>query len=151
MCDMLADAGWPINRFDFGGKAGNSSVYYNRGCEIWMKLSRAIEKGEIVLIHDPTLISQLPPVKFSTTLKAGPGWSPRTICGPVGSNPPTGLTRWPGVLPLAPLLSPNSSARPTIPGNSWTNTTQVCRTTSDLEAVKRLLFRNLSEDFLVIK
>ena len=69
MCDMLADAGWPINRFDFGGKAGNSQVYYNRGCEIWMKLSRSIEKGEIVLIHDPTLISQLTTRKIFYDLK----------------------------------------------------------------------------------
>jgi hypothetical protein len=69
MCDMLSDAGWPINRFDFGGKAGNSAVYYNRGCEIWMKLSRMIEKGEIVLIHDPTLISQLTTRKIFYDLK----------------------------------------------------------------------------------
>lgn len=59
MCDMLADAGWSINRFDFGGKAGNSQIYYNKGCEIWMRLSRMVEKGEIVLINDPTLIGQL--------------------------------------------------------------------------------------------
>ena len=69
MCDMLADAGWPINRFDFGGKASNSAVYYNRGCEIWMKLSRSIEKGEIVLIHDPALISQLTTRKIFYDLK----------------------------------------------------------------------------------
>ena len=59
MCDMLADAGWSINRFDFGGKASRSDVYYNKGAEIWGKLARQIEKGEIVLINDPTLISQL--------------------------------------------------------------------------------------------
>jgi phage terminase large subunit len=59
MCDMLADAGWSINRFDFGGKASRHDVYYNRGAEIWGKLARMIEKGEIVLINDPTLISQL--------------------------------------------------------------------------------------------
>jgi hypothetical protein len=59
MCDMLQSAGWPINRFDFGAKAGRSDVYFNRSAEIWMKLSRSIEKGEIVLINDPTLISQL--------------------------------------------------------------------------------------------
>jgi len=69
MCDMLADAGWPINRFDFGGKAGNSAVYYNRGMEIWGKLSRMIEKGEVVLINDPTLISQLTTRKIFYDLK----------------------------------------------------------------------------------
>jgi phage terminase large subunit len=69
MCDMLADAGWAINRFDFGGKASNSAVYYNRGMEIWGKLSRMIEKGEIVLINDPTLISQLTTRKIFYDLK----------------------------------------------------------------------------------
>ena len=69
MCDMLNDAGWSINRFDFGGKASNSAIYYNRGCEIWMKLSRSIEKGEVVLINDPTLISQLTTRKIFYDMK----------------------------------------------------------------------------------
>jgi phage terminase large subunit len=69
MCDMLADAGWAINRFDFGARASNSAVYYNRGMEIWGKLSRMIEKGEVVLINDPTLISQLTTRKIFYDLK----------------------------------------------------------------------------------
>lgn len=69
MCDMLADAGWPINRFDFGGKASRGDVYYNRGAEIWGRLARSIEKGEIVLISDPTLIGQLTTRKIVYDLK----------------------------------------------------------------------------------
>jgi phage terminase large subunit len=59
MCDMLRDAGWAINRFDFGAKARNDQLYANIGTEVWGKLARQIDKGEIVLINDPTLISQL--------------------------------------------------------------------------------------------
>lgn len=59
MCDMLRDAGWGINRFDFGGKAYNEKVYFNRGMEIWANLSKSIEKREVVLINDPALVNQL--------------------------------------------------------------------------------------------
>ena len=59
MCDMLADAGWPINRFDFGAGASRSDVFVSRGAEIWHTLARRVAKGEIVLINDPTLVSQL--------------------------------------------------------------------------------------------
>ena len=69
MCDMLADAGWSINRFEFGAKSSRPDVYYNRGAEIWGRLGRAIEKGELVLINDPTLISQLTTRKIFYDLK----------------------------------------------------------------------------------
>ena len=59
MCDMLADAGWAINRFDFGAGASRSDVFVSRGAEIWHALARRVAKGEIVLINDPTLVSQL--------------------------------------------------------------------------------------------
>lgn len=58
-CDMLQAAGWAINRFDFGAKAHNEQVYFNRGCEIWGNFARSIERGELSLINDPTLVSQL--------------------------------------------------------------------------------------------
>jgi phage terminase large subunit len=64
MCDMLDAAGWPINRFDFGAHAHNEAVYVSRGAEIWDMLSMRVKKGEIVLINDPTLISQLTTRKF---------------------------------------------------------------------------------------
>lgn len=59
MCDTLAAAGWPINRFDFGSAAHNTDVYVSRGAEIWDDLSTRVKRGEVVLINDPTLISQL--------------------------------------------------------------------------------------------
>jgi hypothetical protein len=59
MCDMLDAAGWSINRFDFGAKAHNEALYVSRGAELWDMLAMRVKKGEIVLINDPTLISQL--------------------------------------------------------------------------------------------
>jgi phage terminase large subunit len=59
MCDMLAEAGWPINRFQFGGKPNQDQLFKDRGTEIWASLARRIDKREIVLLNDPSLISQL--------------------------------------------------------------------------------------------
>jgi hypothetical protein len=59
MCDMLRDAGWPINRFSFGAKASNEDHFISRGAEIWHSLAQRIARGELVLINDPTLVSQL--------------------------------------------------------------------------------------------
>jgi hypothetical protein len=59
MCDMLDAAGWSINRFDFGAKAHNDALYVSRGAELWDMLAMRVKKGEVVLINDPTLISQL--------------------------------------------------------------------------------------------
>jgi phage terminase large subunit len=59
MCDTLSAAGWPINRFDFGAPAHNKDVYVSRGAEIWDSVSTRIKRAELVLINDPTLISQL--------------------------------------------------------------------------------------------
>jgi phage terminase large subunit len=65
MCDTLDAAGWPINRFDFGAAPGNAQVYVSRGAEIWDSLSTRIKRAEIVLINDPTLISQLTTRKYA--------------------------------------------------------------------------------------
>jgi hypothetical protein len=59
MCDMLRDAGWPINRFSFGAKATNEDHFISRGSEIWHSFAQRIAKAELVLINDPTLASQL--------------------------------------------------------------------------------------------
>jgi hypothetical protein len=59
MIDMLNDAGWPINRFDFGAPANRKEQFVSRGAEIWLSLSRQVIKQEVVLINDPTLVSQL--------------------------------------------------------------------------------------------
>ena len=59
MVDMLSDAGWPINRFDFGAPASNKDAFVSRGVEIWMNFSRSVNRREVVLFHDPVLFSQL--------------------------------------------------------------------------------------------
>jgi hypothetical protein len=59
MCDMLRDAGWAINRADFGAKARNEQLYTNVGTELWAGLARQIERGELVLLNDATLFAQL--------------------------------------------------------------------------------------------
>ena len=59
MCDMLRDAGWPINRFNFGAKATDEDHYTSRGAELWHNFAQRVSRHEIVLINDPTLVSQL--------------------------------------------------------------------------------------------
>jgi phage terminase large subunit len=59
MVDMLRDAGWPINRFSFGAPATDPDRYVSRGAEVWHSFSGRVQRGELALINDPTLISQL--------------------------------------------------------------------------------------------
>jgi hypothetical protein len=59
MCDMLRDAGWPINRFSFGAKPTDDQHYVSRGAEIWHGFAQRVARQELVLINDPTLIGQL--------------------------------------------------------------------------------------------
>jgi len=59
LCDMLRDAGWAINRFNFGAKPSNEDHFISRGAEIWHTFAQRIQKGELCLINDPTLVSQL--------------------------------------------------------------------------------------------
>jgi hypothetical protein len=59
MCNILRDAGWPINRFNGGLVANNDEVFISRNSEIWHDLSARVNKGEVSLLNDPMLISQL--------------------------------------------------------------------------------------------
>jgi phage terminase large subunit len=59
MCDMLSDAGWPVNRFSFGAKAADDDHYISRGAELWHAFAQRVIRQELVLLNDPTLISQL--------------------------------------------------------------------------------------------
>jgi hypothetical protein len=68
-CDMLTEMGWPINRFDFGAPATRNDNFVSRGAEIWTMLARRITKGEVVLINDPTLISQLTTRQYSYDMR----------------------------------------------------------------------------------
>lgn len=58
-CDMLRDAGWPINRFSFGAKAVDDERYISRGAEAWHSFAARVLRGELALINDPVLIAQL--------------------------------------------------------------------------------------------
>ncbi len=59
MIDALFQAGWRINRFNFGGKANEELAYVSRGAEVWTSFGRQVTSGEIVLIRDEALIGQL--------------------------------------------------------------------------------------------
>jgi hypothetical protein len=59
MIDAPAQAGWPINRFNFGDKAGNEFGFVSLGAEAWFNFGRQVTNQELVLIRDETLIAQL--------------------------------------------------------------------------------------------
>jgi hypothetical protein len=59
MIDALGQAGWAINRFNFGSKPGNEFAFVSRGAEAWFNFGRQITNGELNLIRDETLIAQL--------------------------------------------------------------------------------------------
>lgn len=58
MIDAMHDEGWSINRVNNGAAAIDTEHYQDRGTEIWMLASRAIEKKEIILPDDPTFFEQ---------------------------------------------------------------------------------------------
>jgi hypothetical protein len=59
MADMMAAAGWSLNRFYFGAKAIKEDIYISRGAEVWHNFGLLVQKAELVLMDDPTLVSQL--------------------------------------------------------------------------------------------
>ncbi len=59
MIDALNQAGWSINRFNFGAKAGNDFAYVSRGAEAWTSFGKQVTNGEVVMLRDETLIAQL--------------------------------------------------------------------------------------------
>ena len=59
MIDALSQAGWAINRFNFGSKPGNEFAFVSRGAEAWFNFGRQVTNGELALIRDETLIAQL--------------------------------------------------------------------------------------------
>jgi hypothetical protein len=59
MIDAFSQAGWPINRFNFGAKAGNDLAFVSCGAEAWVSFGKQVTNGEVVLIRDDLLISQL--------------------------------------------------------------------------------------------
>jgi hypothetical protein len=59
MADLMASAGWALNRFYFGARAIRDDVYVSRGAEVWHSFGLLVQKGEVVLLDDAKLVSQL--------------------------------------------------------------------------------------------
>ena len=59
MADALREAGWNIHRVNFGGRAHDHDAYTNRSAEMWFAIARLLEKCEIILPEDETLVQQL--------------------------------------------------------------------------------------------
>ena len=59
MCDALAEAGWEVNRVNFGSSAYDSDAYSNRAAELWYGMAKKIEAAEIILPDDEELTAQL--------------------------------------------------------------------------------------------
>lgn len=69
MCDMLREAGWDVHRVNNGERPYNDDQFSNRGSELWFAAARMIEKGEIRLIQDEALFSQLTTRRAKTNSK----------------------------------------------------------------------------------
>ncbi len=67
--DMLTENKFPIRKFHGGRPARNSKVYANAVAELWYEARRAIERREIILPNDQTLIGQLTSRKGSVNSK----------------------------------------------------------------------------------
>ena len=59
MCDALAEAGWVVNRVNFGATAYDNNAYTNRSAEMWYNMAKRIEDAEIILPEDEDLTAQL--------------------------------------------------------------------------------------------
>ena len=59
MCDALAEAGWEVNRVNFGATAFDTDAYTNRSAEMWFGMAKKIEDAEVILPDDEDLTAQL--------------------------------------------------------------------------------------------
>ena len=60
MADLLAGAGWPVHRQNFGAPATNAEMYISWGAEAWHETALSIERCEVILsAQDDTLKAQL--------------------------------------------------------------------------------------------
>jgi phage terminase large subunit len=59
MCDALAEAGWEVNRVNFGSTAYDPEAYTNRAAEMWYGMAKKIEAAEVILPEDDELTAQL--------------------------------------------------------------------------------------------
>ena len=56
MADLLAAAGWPLHRQNFGAPAANPEMYVSWGAEAWHETGLAIERGEVILPADDDVL-----------------------------------------------------------------------------------------------
>lgn len=56
MADLLADAGWPPHRQNFGAPAANPEMYLSWGAEAWHETGLAIERCEVILPADDDVL-----------------------------------------------------------------------------------------------
>jgi len=59
MCDALAEAGWEVQRVNFGSTAYDPEAYTNRAAEMWYGMAKKIEAAEVILPEDDELTAQL--------------------------------------------------------------------------------------------
>ena len=59
MCDALAEAGWEVNRVNFGSTPYDPDAYTNRAAEMWYGMAKKIEAAEVILPDDEELTAQL--------------------------------------------------------------------------------------------
>ena len=57
--DALAQAGFPVRRLINGATAQDTEHYMNMGAELWFTAVRRIERKEVILLDDETLLEQL--------------------------------------------------------------------------------------------
>jgi len=69
MADALAEAGWEVNRVNFGGTPNDADAYQNRGAEMWHRLARKIDTCDLILPEDDQLKSQLVTRRATVTSK----------------------------------------------------------------------------------
>ena len=69
MCDMLREGGWDVHRVNNGERPYNDDQFSNRGSELWFAAARMIERGEIRMIQDEALFSQLTTRRVKTNIK----------------------------------------------------------------------------------
>jgi hypothetical protein len=69
MADALAEAGWEVNRVNFGGTPNDPDAYQNRGAEMWHRLARKIDTCDLILPEDDLLKSQLVTRRATVTSK----------------------------------------------------------------------------------
>ena len=69
MCDMLREGGWDVHRVNNGERPYNDDQFSNRGSELWFAAARMIERGEIRMIQDEALFSQLTTRRAKTNIK----------------------------------------------------------------------------------